>query len=120
TYTGVQMFALPIAHLRLVTCATSEDLKAPELGDILRHRVVKLHAPFFVQCHEPDADDGLGHGVDAEDRVALDRRARLQVAPAIGLEMHYFAAALDHRDGAGELASIDVRLDMACEAGHAR
>jgi len=50
----------------------------------------------------------------------LDRRARLHIAPAIGLEMHHFAAALDHRDGAGELAGIDVRLDMACEAGHAR
>ena len=28
--------------------------------------------------------------------------------------MHHLAAALHHRDGAGELADIDVRLDMAC------
>jgi hypothetical protein len=34
--------------------------------------------------------------------------------------MHHFAAALHHRDGAGELAGIDVRLDMACEVGQAR
>jgi hypothetical protein len=34
--------------------------------------------------------------------------------------MHHFAAALDHRDGAGELAGIDIRLDMALEAGHTR
>jgi len=34
--------------------------------------------------------------------------------------MHHFAAALDHREGAGELAGIDIRLDMALEASHAR
>jgi len=109
-----------LPHLRRVDRAAGKDLEAPERREVLRHRVVKLKAPLFIQRHEADADDGLSHGVDAEDRLTFDRRAGLQVAPAIGLEMHHFAAALDHRDGAGELAGIDVRLDMACEAGHAR
>src|SRR5262249_24048755 len=98
--------------------AASEDLEAPELGDVLRYWVVKLKAPLFVQRHKGDADDGLGHGVDTKDRLGLDRRASLQVAPAISLEMHHFAPALDHRDSARELAGIDVRLDMALEAGY--
>ena len=97
--------------------AAREHFQIAPLRDVLRDRVVQLERAFFVQHHQRDAGDRLAHRIDAENRVARDRRRAFDVAFAVGEEMRLFAVARNQAQIAGQLAAVDVtfdeRLDVA-------
>ena len=52
----------------------------------------------------------LGHRVDAEDRIALERRLASDVLHAVGVEVDDFPVAVHQRHDAGELFFVDDLL----------
>ena len=83
------------------------NLDALELRNELAHRVVQRKAAFVVEGHQGNASDGLGHGVDAKDRVLGHRRASFGVLIAERIEMHQLAAPRHRRYAAGQIAIRD-------------
>ena len=60
---------------RLVLAAAGPDPRVRERGDEALDRVVELERALLPQQHRRDGRDRLGHRVDAELRVELDRQA---------------------------------------------
>ena len=61
-----------------VVVADQPDLQGAPLGDVAVHRVQELEQAPFVELHQGDRGDGLGHGIDAEDGVVGHRRLLLR------------------------------------------
>ena len=72
--------------------------------------------PFFLELHGGDADQGLGLGRDAEDRVFLHGGVGIEVARAEGARIRDLATARDQHHRARELAVPDVALEGVGEA----
>ncbi len=88
--------------------AADIDAEVLPLRDVLVHRLVDRDAPLLHQHHERDRGDRLGHRVDAEDGVVLDRRLALDIGKTLDGRMNELAAPVDDRLRAGEAARIDV------------
>ena len=58
------------------------DAEIAPLRDVAMHGIVERDATFLDQHHQRDAGERLGHGVDAEDRVFLQRAVALDVHAA--------------------------------------
>ena len=71
-----------------------------------------LHLPCSIEDHHCDAGDGLGHGIDPEDRVLIHRRAAGKVFLAVRLEVDDLAVTRQDRDAAGNLFVIDLLLQQ--------
>ena len=106
-------------HGHAVLTVLLGDLETRELGNELRNRVVEREAALVVVRHQGDADDRLGHRVDAEDRVLLDGDPVLDVPFAVGVEVDELPLAGDHRDDTGELAVVDHAVHCGVEFGEA-
>ena len=92
--------------------AAGQHLEIAPLGDEARDGVAELKHPAFVQLHEGDGGDRLGHRVDAEDGVFGHRLVALAVQHAERGEVGEFAAAGDQRDAAGDPAGFDVAAEQ--------
>jgi hypothetical protein len=86
------------------------DAEIAPLRDIAMHRIVERDAAFLDQHHQRDAGERLGHGVDAEDRVFLQRAVALDVHAPERAAMGDLAVALDEGQRAGQFASVQVFL----------
>ena len=92
------------------------DFEVRPALDVLGHRVVELKPAFLVEHHERDARHGLGHRVEAHDRVPLVRALAIHVAEPADVEERFFAAPGNQAHRAGELAFLDVPVDVASDA----
>ena len=72
--------------------------------------IPQRESAFLVERHQGDADDRLGHGVDAEDRVVGHRPAGFPIRHAYRLPVGDLALAGHHPDRPGKLAEIDILL----------
>ena len=68
--------------------AARADLEVAQFRDKARDRLVEGKPPFLEELEHGHTRDHLGHGVDANDGVGLHRRARFQIAIAVGLEVN--------------------------------
>src|SRR5208283_1120701 len=91
----------------------SENFYAPESRQVGGDWVDEVDAPFFQKRHEGRADDRLGHGIEAEDRVRGHRRLGFLVPPAEAFGVHDLAASRDQRADAGINSAVDVCLHAA-------
>ena len=78
--------------------AVVPDPQAAELREEPRDRVVELEPALLVERHQRHAGDRLGHRVDPEDRVGLDRTARRQVPVADAGQRRHLAPAGHQRE----------------------
>src|SRR6266850_8107481 len=69
-----------------------------ELGYEPGHRLVQAEPAFLNQHHRRDADDGLGHRIDAENRVVAHRYFLFAVLPAEALRIREPAVARNQDD----------------------
>jgi hypothetical protein len=81
----------------------------PERRDVASDRGLEHELAFLDQHEGADADDRLGHRVDAEDVVDLHRRRAGGVAPTDGVDVRQLAAANDHQHGTRDLVLPDLR-----------
>jgi hypothetical protein len=70
-------------------------------------RVVEPEPALVDEGEGGGRGDGLGHGVDAEDRVGAHGRGRLEVQHAVDALGDGAAVAGDEHDGPGELPGLD-------------
>ena len=85
------------------------DLHLREGGNVFRHGLVDREPPFLDQRHRRDADDRLGHGIDAEDRVLGHRRSAWSEG-AEPLGEADLAVPRDQHGDAGSAARGDLAL----------
>ena len=100
------------------------DFHVFELGNVFRHRLLQAEPAFLDQHHRGDADDRLGHGIEAEDRIGAHRDFPVPVLPAETFRIHQLPVAGDQHDGAGQLAGLHRFLHGGVETaeplrGHA-
>ena len=81
-----------------------------EFGNEFADGVVEREGALVVERHQRNAGDGLGHGVDAEDRVRGHRRILVPALLAGACEMHELAVPRHERHRADEFALVDHRL----------
>ena len=79
---------------------------------ICTNRVAKHQVPALRQLQHRQGGDGLGHGVDAEDRIQRHGRARLRVLQTKRLVHNQAAMAGDHKHHTGNAAEVDFVLQM--------
>ena len=72
--------------------------------------LVERDLAFLDQHHEGDTRDRLGHRIDAENRIVLDRNLAFEVGKALHRRMDDLAAAVDQKLGPREAAGVDVAL----------
>ena len=108
--------ALGVHQARLaVGPVAGVHLQVREPGDVARHRVVEAPLALFVEHHQGDAGDRLRHRVDAEDGIALHRRAALDVPDAGHVDVDQLAAARHQGHHAREPAVVDHALHAGGE-----
>src|SRR5437899_12934585 len=100
--------------------AADEDALIAPRRDELSHGIVELKASLLPQNDQPHAHDRLRHRVDAEDRIPRDPPLSLDLEVALRLEVRDLSAARHEREGAGELASVDVTLEVIGDASEPR
>ena len=101
-----------VAYRHFGFCHAPPEFHSPGAGQVLRNRRVELELPFFLEDHCRDADDRLGHRVDAEDRVLAHRLLRGDVHQPVSLEVGDLAAAGDDGDRAGQLFFVEELLNF--------
>jgi len=84
------------------------------------HGIVELEATLLVERHQPCAGDRLGHGVDAKDGVRRQRPPPLDLQMSPRVEIGDLPAAGHQGEYAGELAGVDVALEVLADARQAR
>ena len=86
------------------------DAEIAPLRDVAVHGIVERDAAFLDQHHQREAGERLGHRIDAEDRVFLQRPVALDVHAAERAQVCDLAVALDERQRARQLAGIQILL----------
>ena len=87
------------------------NLEFRKVGQELRYRIGQLEPAFLHEDHGRDRDQGLGHRVDAENRILRHGRIGGLVAEAEALEVGDLALAGDQHDRAGQPTLIDLLLE---------
>ena len=90
--------------------AGHEHAEVLPFRNVFVHGLVERDAAFLDQHHEGYARERLGHRIDAEDRVVLDRRLALDVGKALHGRMDDLAAAIDQELRPREAAGVDIAL----------
>ena len=90
--------------------AGDEDAEVLPFRNVFGDRLVERDAAFLEQHHEGHRGDRLGHGIDAENGVVLDRHLALEVGKALHRAVHHLAAAIDQQLGSGKAAGVDIAL----------
>ena len=80
------------------------------------HGIVELAQALFNQHHQRHGGDGLAHRIDAKDAVALHGSPAFDLEVPLRLEKGDVAVAGHQGQGAGELAVVDVALEMTADA----
>src|SRR6266403_2353064 len=93
------------------------DLEAGEIGQIFLDRIAEQEAPFLPQHHGGHRSDGLGHGIDEENRSRGHRRSAGGISQAKTVEKPHPAAPRDQCDGAGETPAFDLAAHHRAQAG---
>ncbi len=105
---------------RLVLAGDIDAVVLPG-GDVAADRVVELEVALFIEHHQRDRGDRLGHRIDAEDGVVGHRLAALQVHRPEGLAVGDLSAPGDGDLGAHDLLRADVvALEVVGDALQAR
>ncbi len=86
------------------------NLEIPEAGNVAMHGLVELKMAVFIQHHQRDARDGLGHRVDAEDGIFMHVLVGFDVHLPLAFEVGYLPLSGDNCDRAGQLSRLDVVL----------
>ena len=81
---------------RAVGTRARVDLERGEFRNVLRERIVGVPLALFIEHHHGDAGDRFRHRIDAEDGVALERRARGEVLMPVGVDADELAVPRDH------------------------
>jgi hypothetical protein len=109
-------------------CRGDTRLKHAEIfpfRNVFMDRFVERDPAFLQEHHEGNGGQGLGHRIDAKDRVVLHRRLALDVGEALYGAVNHLAAAKHQHLGSRKAAGIDVFLpEMRVDAiepgfGHA-
>ena len=87
-----------------------------ESGDEIRHRRIKVEQPAFRQHHDADRGDGLGHRIDAGDRVACERLASIRVALALGIKVDLLPALRHQHRTSGKPFAVHIGLHPVPDA----
>ena len=82
-----------------------------ELGHELGDRVVQADLSLFDEHHDGYGGNRLGHRSQAEDRVLGHRSLGFDIRQALSLKVRDSALAGNQRNGAGDVAGVDVTLD---------
>jgi hypothetical protein len=98
--------------LRIARRSSGVDAEVGERRDEVADRVGELESAFLVEHHGRDRGDRLGHRVDAEERVRLNRFAAFDVPHSVRGQVRDLAPARDERQPAGQLARRDVVLEV--------
>src|SRR5690606_36579268 len=93
-----------------------KDLDVAEGGQVHVERIVELEVAFLVKHQQCNADDRLGHRVDAEDVVLTHGAATRAVGEAEGLVVVHFAVACDEYHGTGNTPLGEGTLKKSVEA----
>ena len=72
--------------------AAAEHAHVGEHRQMTRNRIVELKTPLFIQHHDGDAGQRLGHGINAEHRVDAHRQPGGDIAHAIGIAIGHLPA----------------------------
>ena len=85
---------------------------------------MQLQAPFVVQHHHGQADNRLGHAINAEKRIRLHGALLRDVHHAVQAVVNQLAAPLRQSDDAGQLISCHGAIHISVYvlqalAGHA-
>jgi len=97
----------------------AEDLHFADAWYVFGHGIMQLQAPFVVQHHQRQADDGLGHAIDTEERVGFHRAAGFDIHQAVGTVMDQFSAALGQGDNARQLVAGNSALEVFADTPQA-
>ena len=87
-----------------------EHLRAGKLGEELGDGVVEQDEAVLEELQHGDGGDGLGHGVDAEDRVGAHGRPGSDILEAHCVAVGELTLAGDEGDRTGKLAALDRGL----------
>ena len=79
---------------------------------ILTHRIAQHQLPALRQLQHRQGGDGLGHRVDAEDRIQRHGRARLRVLQTERLMHNEAAMAGDQQHHTGNATQLSLVLQM--------
>ena len=82
---------------------------------LLRERIVGVPLALFMEHHHGDAGDRFRHRIDAEDGVALERRARGEVLMAVGVDADKLAVPRDHGHDPRKLLIVDQLPHLAVQ-----
>ena len=104
------------AQLRRRGRSTRIHADVGKRGNVFADRIVQADFALIYQLEHTGRDHWLGHGVDAEDVVALEPLVIGDVAPADHFFVADAAAPRDHGDDAGQLAGIDILLQHRLNA----
>ena len=108
--------ALERCQNRILGPAPRIDLCIRKFRYKLRHRIVHLQLALFVEHHNRNTGNGLGHRINAKKRVLSHRLIQFPIPQTRSLEMHNFALSRDQRQNTCKLPRIHqclhCRLDL--------
>ena len=87
-----------------------------QFGQILRNRIAQTKPTFLQQRQGGNHSDRLGHRIDPENTVPLQRSAFLDIQITAIFEPHRLALPRDQDLAAGNLPGIDVALQPRADA----
>ena len=105
--------------LRAHIANTGHDFAVAKSRDVAADWLEELECAFFIEHHQRDRGDRLGHAVDAEDGVALHGQRIFGIAPATGFKMRNLAIPRQQRHESGCLLLVDIGLQAAVDAAQA-
>ena len=101
-------------------CARYQKLPIFEFRQESLDRIVEMHAHLFVQHHQRDGGDRLGHRVNTGDEVTLPRSLGLDVGEPRAVEKGEFPVARDERRTARPAPVVDIALHPAPQSREPR
>ena len=103
----------PLEH----TIALRGDVEGREIGKVFGNGIAEQEPSVFPQHHRRHRGNGLGHGIDAKDRVLRHRRAGGRISLSEALEIPYAAAPGDERDSPRHPATFDFAGNYRAQPG---
>ena len=96
--------------------AAGEHACVRERRNPARDRIGELEQALLVELHRGNRHDGLGHRVDAVDRVGGDWQRPLAVALAVAVRIRDLAATRQQHRHARKAPVVDIAIQVCCDA----
>src|SRR5262249_5460637 len=93
-----------------------ENFGVLEFGKVFRNRVLQLELALFIEHHDGQAGNRLGHGADAENGVRAHRLVGFAVQRALRFEIDDLAVTRHQRNRAGDALVVGVWLVLRRDA----